>query len=139
MIVTDAQGLPIGELLESATPHEKKLIEKTLQSVQIPNRSGKFHNKVERLVYDRAADYDDLRDALEQQGVDLIVPHRRNRKRPKRQDGRKLSRFKRRWKVERTFAWLGNFRRLLIRYERLIEVYRAFFHIACFLIVLRRF
>ena len=44
-----------------------------------------------------------------------------------------------RWIVERTFAWLGNFRRLLIRYERLIEVYRAFFHIACFLIVLRRF
>jgi len=139
MIVVEAQGLPVGELLESATPHEKTLIEKTLQTVQIPDRCGKLCNPVERLIYDRAGDYDDVRDALEQRSVDLIVPHRSNRKKPKRQDGRKLRRFKKRWKVERTFAWLGNFRRLLVRHERLIEIYRAFFHIACLLIVLKRF
>jgi len=139
MIVTEAQGLPVGELLESATPHEKTLIEKTLQNVQIPDGSGNMRNPVERLIYDRASDYDDLRDALREQGVDLIVPHRGNRKKSKRQNGGKLRRFKKRWKVERTFAWLGNFRRLLVRHERLIEVYRAFFHIACLMIVLKRF
>jgi len=68
----------------------------------------------------------------------LIVPHRKNRPKPPRQDGRALRRYKRRWIVERTFAWLGNFRRLVVRYDRSLTIYRAFFHIACFMIVLRR-
>ena len=46
----------------------------------------------------------------------MIAPHLSNRKR-KHQDGRPLRRYKRRWKVERTIAWLGNYRRLLIRWE----------------------
>ena len=40
-------------------------------------------------------------------------------------------------KCERTFAWLGNFRRLVVRYERHLPMYRAFFHLACALIALR--
>jgi hypothetical protein len=40
--------------------------------------------------------------------------------------------------VERTNAWLGNFRRLVVRYDRALTIYGAFFHIACFMIVLRR-
>jgi len=36
-------------------------------------------------------------------------------------------------------AWLGNFRRLVVRYEHRIDVYRAFFHIACALITLGKF
>ena len=43
-----------------------------------------------------------------------------------------------RWIVERTNAWLGNFRRLVVRYDRSLTIYGAFFHIACFMIVLRR-
>ena len=54
------------------------------------------------------------------------------------QDGRALRRYRRRWTVERTFAWLGNFRRLVVRYDRSLKIYQAFFHIACFMIVLRR-
>src|SRR2546430_6282937 len=46
--------------------------------------------------------------------------------------------YKRRWIVERTFAWLGNFRHLVVRYDRSLTIYRAFFQIACFMIVLRR-
>ena len=40
---------------------------------------------------------------------------------------------------QRTFAWLGNYRRLLVRHEREINMYRAFFHLACLIIVLNRF
>jgi transposase len=43
-----------------------------------------------------------------------------------------------RWKVERTFAWLGNFRRLLVRHERYLSVFRAFFLVAFILMSLRR-
>ncbi|WP_444889596.1 transposase [Microbulbifer sp. DLAB2-AA] len=59
-------------------------------------------------------------------GIDLICPHRRNRKKVSRQDGRKLRRYACRWKVERTFEWLGNYRRLVIRWERYLSTYRAF-------------
>ena len=39
---------------------------------------------------------------------------------------------------ERAFAWLGNFRRLLVRHERVLAVYHGFFILACVLIVLNR-
>jgi transposase len=66
-----------------------------------------------------------------------LVPHRRNRQRWWRQDGRKLRRYRRRWKIERTFAWLQNFRLLLVRQDRILTVYRGLLHFACLLITLR--
>jgi transposase len=54
------------------------------------------------------------------------------------QDGRKLRRYRRRWNVERTFAWLGNFRRLLVRWEVNITMSQAFFPVACLLMTLRQ-
>lgn len=74
---------------------------------------------------------------MRDRGIDLIAPHLSTR-RHRYQDGRKLRRYRRRWIVERTNAWLFNFRRLVVRYENKIEVFRAFLHIACALIALRR-
>jgi transposase len=67
----------------------------------------------------------------------MIAPHRNNRKKPKTQDWRKLRRYKRRWKIERLFAWLHNFRRLVIRYERRAENYLGFVRLGCIVILLR--
>jgi hypothetical protein len=53
-----------------------------------------------RLIGDRAYDADPLDAELAKLGVEMIAPHRRNRKRPKTQDGRPLRRYKRRWKIE---------------------------------------
>jgi transposase len=61
----------------------------------------------------------------------------KNRKKPKTQDGRKLKRYKRRWKVERLCAWLSNFRRLVVRYERRAENYLGFVHLGCIIILLK--
>jgi transposase len=91
------------------------------------------------LITDRAYDSDGLRAALHQRCIEQICPHRRGRKRPIRQDGRALRRYRKRWKIERTFAWIGNFRRLVVRYERHVHIYQAFFHIACMIISLRYF
>ncbi len=68
---------------------------------------------------EKAYDSDPLEEALLlEQGIEMIAPHRKNRRKEKTQDGRKLlRRYKRRWKVERLFGWLQNFRRLLVRYE----------------------
>jgi transposase len=91
------------------------------------------------LIADRAYDSDPLRARLLAKGWDLVCPHRRGRKRPATQDGRKLRRYKRRWKIERTMSWLHNFRRLVVRYEYYSNVYQAFLQMACITICLRRF
>lgn len=95
--------------------------------------------KPERIVADRGYDSRALWERLRRRGIDLIVPHLKTRKRRCWQDGRKLRRYRHRWIVERTIAWLLDFRRLLVRQERRLDVYRAFVHAACMLIVLRRF
>ncbi len=131
MVVVDGEGIPLGSTLASASPAEVTLIEPLIQATY-----GK--SKITRLIYDKAADSDPLRHRLKQQRIDLICPHRRNRKKPSLQDGRKLRRYARRWKVERTFAWFGNYRRLLIRWEKKMSIYRAFFYIACILITIKK-
>lgn len=139
MVVVDGQGVPVGNLLHSASPAEVKLVESTLETIAVPRQGrGRPRKRPERLIYDKACDSDALRKRLARRGIELICPHRNNRKRPPVQDGRKLRRYKRRWKVERTFAWFGNFRRLVVRWERHITMYRAFFHVACLLITLRK-
>jgi transposase len=139
MVVVDGQGLPLGNLLDSASPAEVTLLEPTLDPIAVPrNGPGRPRTNPQRIIYDQACDSDPLRKRLATRGIDLICPHRRNRVKPPLQDGRKLRRYKRRWKVERTFAWLGNFRRPVVRWERHPVMYQAFFHVACLLITLRQ-
>ena len=115
------------------------LLEPTLDTIAVPRHGpGRPRKKPERVIYDKACDSDPLRKRLAKRGIELICPHRRNRVKPPLQDGRKLRRYRRRWKVERTFAWLGNFRRLLVRWEVHITMYQAFFHVACLLLTLRQ-
>ena len=113
------------------------LVESTLATIRVPRKGrGRPKSKPERLIGDKAYDSDPLRHKLKQRNMDRIAPNRRNRKR-KTQDGRTLRRYRRRWVVERTFAWLQTFRRLVVRYEHHVRLYRAFFHLACLIITLR--
>ncbi|HEX7696193.1 MAG TPA: IS5 family transposase [Candidatus Acidoferrum sp.] len=140
MVVVDGQCLPLGNYLCSASPHEARLAETTLASIRISRRAhaGRPRQKPLRLIADRGYDSDPLRKRLAARGIELIAPHRWNRSKPVTQGGRALRRYRRRWKVERTFAWLGNFRHMVVRYDRSLTIYSAFFHIGCFMIVLRR-
>ena len=133
MAITNASGFPVAAHVESASPHEVRLVEATIDS-------GFTKYAPNKIIGDKAYDSDKLDQQLsEERGIELISPHRRGRKKPRTQDGRKLRRYTRRWKVERLFAWLQNFRRLVVRYERRINFYQAFFHIACILITLNQF
>ena len=126
--VADRTGLPLAARTASASPHEVTLVGETLGSRFVEGLPGK-------LIGDRAYDSDGLDEELADQGIEMIAPNRRNRK--KTQDGRKLRRYKRRWKVERLFAWLGNYRRLVVRYERHADNFLGFVRLACILILLR--
>ena len=131
MVLVDGGGLPLGVRLESASPGEA-----TLAEVKVPGRKCRLRTKPKRVIADRAYDSDPLRERLAKRGIDLIVPYRKNSKHRSYEDGRKLRHYKRRWIVERTNAWLGQFRRLLVRHEHLIAIYRAFFYLACLWITL---
>ena len=130
MAVADRSGLPLAVHTVGASPHEVILVEETL-------KAGFTQQKPKRLIGDRAYNSDPLDEQLEAQGIEMIALHRKRRKQPKAQDGRKLRRYRRRWKVERLFAWLGNFRRLVVRYERLGENYLGFVRLGCMIILLR--
>jgi transposase len=132
MVFTDGRGLPLAAEIASASPHESTLIESLLERRLLPK-------KPRRLLYDLAADNDELRSRLARRGVELVCPHRKNRKRPPTQDGRKLRRYSRRWKVERSIGWLQNFRRLVTRYEYHANLFHGFVQLACLMVVMRRF
>jgi transposase len=130
MAVADGTGLPLAISVGSASPHEVTLVEDTLKK--------RFtQEKPSRLIGDRAYDSDPLDKKLRQQGIQLIAPHRTNRKQPATQDGRPLRRYIRRWKVERLFAWLQNFRRIEVRHDRFLENYFTFVLLGCMIILLR--
>ena len=111
MIVIDGEGIPLGVHLDSASPHEITLVDKTLATIVVPRGGpGRPRTRPVRLIGDKAYDSDPLRKRLKGRGIELIALHKENRKKPPTQDGRKLRHYKRRWKVERTFAWLGQFK-----------------------------
>ena len=135
MAIVDNHGLPVSVCIESASPHEVTLVEKTLKHLfvkEIP----------QRIIGDKAYDSDPLdKQLLRERNIEMIAPHRmvRNRKNEPTQDGRPLRRYRRRWKVERFFAWLHNYRRLTIRWEFHAANFLGFLRLACVMILLRSF
>ena len=96
------------------------------------------HRLPRRMIGDKAYDSDPLDATLRKRGIALIAPHKTNRVRARTQDGRVLRRYRRRWKVERFFSWLFQFRRLVTRWEYRAANFLAFAQLACVLILLRR-
>ena len=133
MAITDRNGLPVAARVTSASPHEVTLVEPTPDADWLDEAPH-------TLIGDRAYDSDSLDERLaEERGIKMIAPHRNNRKRTETQDGRPLRRYVRRWKVERLFAWLHNYRRLVVRYERYVENFQGFVQLGCMMILLRQF
>ena len=132
MVIADAAGLPLAVHAASAAPHEITLVEATLAHTVTLGRP-------QRLIGDRAYDSDPLDQRLARQGIALIAPHRANRSRPRTQDERILRRYRRRWKIERLFAWLNKYKRVLVRWDRFVGHFLAFVHLACAMILMRRY
>ena len=129
MALADGTGLPLAIYLESATPHEVTLVEPTLENCFTDVQP-------QRIIGDKAYDSDPLDARLAERDIELIAPNRRNRKQ-RTQDGRPLRRYRRRWKIERLFAWLQNFRRLVVRYEYHLENFLGLVQLGCILILSR--
>jgi len=132
MVMVDAHGLPVAISTCSASPHESQLVQELFDFMlteQMP----------ERLIGDKAYDSDKLDEQMAERGIEMISPHRGNRKpENKTQDGRPLRRYKRRWTVERTIGWLQHYRRLCIRWERSTVMFQGFLHLGCSLMLLKQ-
>jgi len=76
----DRAGLPIAVCVTSARPHEATLAEPTLAVCFAPELPKKR-------IADRAYDSDPLNARLAERGIERIAPHRRNRRKPRTQDG----------------------------------------------------
>ena len=123
----------MGVSVACARPHEVTLVEDVL--------AARFTEALpDRLIGDKAYDSDKLDAQAQTWGVQVIAPHRSNRKPENRtQDGRALRRYKRRWKIERFFAWLQNFRRVRTRDDWYADNFEGFVLLACMLILLKLF
>lgn len=129
----DGDKTPLGVVIASANEHEVRHLERLLDHavVTLPDEF--------RLLYDKAADSDPLRERLTKRGVDLICPHRQNRVKKPTQDGRKLRRFRHRWRIERTNGWLKNYGRIITRKDRLGLLFLGWLQLACLFTILKRF
>lgn len=128
MAIADRHGLPVSATIASGERHEVRLVQQTLDARFTDETPG-------RLVGDRAYDSAALEQDLAEQGIELVCPARRGGS-ARKPDGRVLRRYKRRWKVERLFAWLLRNRRLTERYERKAANFLGFVLLGCLKILL---
>lgn len=91
---------------------------------------GRPRRRPDELIADRGYDYDKYRRLLRARGVRPTIARRGS------QHGSGLGTV--RWVVERTFAHLHQFKRLLVRYERRAEMHEAMLAIGCCLLCFRR-
>ena len=133
-MVVDHGGVPLNHLTDAANVAETQLAEAVLtgipEAIDIPIGVP--------VIADRGYDSDPLREDLAEADFDLVAPHRKNREKPPTNDGRKLRRYKRRYVVERTFAWLHSYRAVVTRFERSIARYDGLVELAFAFIALNR-
>lgn len=91
---------------------------------------GLPRSRPRQLFADRGYDYDKYRRLLRARGITPKIARRGTT------HGSGLG--KTRWVVERTFAWLHQFKRLRIRYEICADLHLALLQLACSIICLRR-
>ena len=133
MVLVDGNGLPLGFTIAAANRNEAILLEPLLQKQVLHTR------RISRLIYDKAADSAALSMRLSDRGIDLICPHRNIQSRQRTQDRPKLRRYAKRCKIERSIAWLHNFRRLDLRWEYHAHLFQGFLQLACMYTILKRF
>jgi hypothetical protein len=142
MLVVDGTGLPLGFHLDSANRAEVRLAEQTLATIRVARSRGRPKQRPAKQVADRGYDSSAFRSALRRRGIRMCIPPKRRPSSWRAKRGRpvvaRTDDYRQRYTVERSFAWLGSYRRLLIRWERLFVVYRSWFSFALMRLCVRR-
>ena len=130
-LLVEASGIPLACLLTGGNRNDVTQLLPLLDAVP-PLRGCVGHplKKPGRLLADRGYDHDCYRRRLRARGTTPFVARRGS------EHGFGLG--AQRWVVERSFAWLHQFRRLLVRYDRRADIHEAFLSLACCVICFRR-
>jgi transposase len=130
-LLVDATGLPLAWTLTGGNRNDvTQLIPLVERVPPVRGRVGRPRRRPDRVAADRGYDHDKYRRQLWQLGIKPEIARRRS------EHGSGLGRY--RWVVERTFAWLHHFKRLLVRYDRRAEIHEAFLALGCCLVCFRR-
>lgn len=131
LAIADSNGLPLAVCLGDGQRHDIVFTERAIDA-------SVMEALPPRLIADKAWDSLRLREKLKvDYDIELITPRRKNNR--TKVDRRTLRRYRRRWKVERLFSWLKNYRRINTRWENKAENYLGFIHLGCIMLLLKRF
>lgn len=140
MLAVDGSGIPLNLLTEAANISEYRLALQTIDGISVATRPLHPRTRPDMLVADKGYDAQWLRNALSKRHIRSYIPRRRRR--GKTEEPHYNSTIQRlyatRWIVERTNAWLQNYRRITVCWDRNADTYEAFIELACILICLRR-
>ena len=130
-LLVDATGIPLAWTLTGGNRNDiTQLIPLVERVPPVRGKVGRPRQRPDRVTADRAYDHRPQRRQLRARGITPEIARR------KTGHGSGLGRF--RWVIERTFAWLHQFKRLLVRYDRRAEIHEAFLALGCCLICSRR-
>jgi IS5 family transposase len=132
-VVIDKSGLPLGMAAAAANVSEQHLLMPALNDVPVPVPDGT------PVVADKGHDSDPLRDEMQAAGFAPVIPHRKSRVKPSRNDGRRLRRYRHRWLVERTNSWLHCYRALAVRWSYFSFMYVGLVYLSFIHMALQRF
>lgn len=131
MTIVNEDSKPLAALVTSAKPHELMLLEQALRDLPDTERP-------KMIVGDRAYDSDSHDACLQEQNIKLIAPHKKNRRKKPTQDQKEIeTHYKKRWCVERFFAWTKYARRLLNRFEKYSFVFQGFLDLYAALVIIK--
>jgi transposase len=129
--VVDATGIPLAWMLTGGNRNDVTQLIPLLDSVPpVRGRVGRPRRRPDRVTADRGYDHDNHRRLVRERGIKPEIARRQT------EHGSGLGRY--RWVVQRTFAWLHQFTRLLVRYDRRAEIHEAFLALGCCLVCFRR-
>jgi transposase len=129
-LLVDAAGVPLAVALTGGNRNDITQLLPLVDGITpVAGKVGRPRQRPDQIVADRGYDHDSYRCELWRRGVKPAIARRGT------EHGSGLGRW--RWVVERTFAWLHNYRRLRIRWERDPVVHMAFLALACALICRR--
>ena len=130
-LLVDATGIPLAWTVTGGNRNDvTQLIPLVERVPPVRGRVGRPRRRPERVLADRGYDHDKYRRELQQRCITPEIARRHT------EHGSGLGRY--RWVVERTFAWLHHFKRLLVRYDRRADIHEAFLAIGCCLVCYRR-
>ena len=130
-LLVDGGGIPLAWTLTGGNRNDITQLLALLDRVPpVRGRVGRPRRRPDSVVADRGYDHDKYRRLVRKRGITPLIARRQT------EHGFGLGRERR--IVERTFAWLHNRRRLLLRTDRRHETQEAFLDLACCLICWRR-